>query len=218
MSIRTRRAICLISASTLALAGPLLGSGMTGASARGPAVLPSVEIVGETIVFTAAPGVDDDVIVGGTEDGTLEFFGVTGSSVTSTTCPSGSCDITGIEKVVVLLRDGADQVYADIPWYVPALPFEIHGGPGPDSIGGNAGYADTLLGQGGNDHIRGYSGADHIVGGLGRDVLSGNRGPDVLQSSDGMADLVRGGRGEDQATVDPLDVVTGLEEVVTTAP
>jgi Ca2+-binding RTX toxin-like protein len=91
-------------------------------------------------------------------------------------------------------------------------------GPGPDSIGGNAGYADTLLGQRGNDHIRGYSGADHIVGGLGRDVLSGNRGPDVLHSSDGMADLVRGGRGEDQATVDPLDVVTGVEEVVTTAP
>jgi Ca2+-binding RTX toxin-like protein len=201
---------------------------------------PTVEIIGSTIVFTAAPGVDDDVIIEGTEEGTLGFGGVTGSFTTSTSCPETECDITGITKLVMFLGDGDDTVYADIPWHIPALPFVIHGGSGDDSIGGNAGYADELYGEAGHDYIRGYSGADHIVGGKGNDTLRGarggddlrggaggdvirgggghdelrgDRGADTLFSVDGASDLVAGGPDRDTATVDDQDEVTGVERL-----
>lgn len=124
MNIRTRRALLLASASALVLAGPATG--------KGPA------------------GVDDDVIVGGTEDGTMEFFGVTGSGASSTTCPDASCD-----------RSTADRV--------PTRSEETPATPTPDA-------------------------------------------------RDRTPDLVRGGGGRDRATIDAVDEVIGVEEVVTGPP
>ncbi|GAA2146989.1 hypothetical protein GCM10009844_23730 [Nocardioides koreensis] len=177
------------------------------------AALPTVEIVGDAIVFTAAPGVDDGVIIFGAESGVLNFGGVTGSSFNTHTCTSNGCDITGIDRVVVRLRDGNDVVYADIPWHVPPLRFVIHGGPGNDSIGGNAGHDDRLFGGAGDDWIRGYSGGDLIHGGRGHDVLRGGKGLDLICSADGVADKVHGGLQFDTAYVDERDTVDGVEQL-----
>lgn len=214
-----------------ALAGVGIAQALVVPTATAAAKLPTVEIVGNAIVFTAAPGVDDGVIIFGAEDGVLGFGGVTGSSFTTHTCTSDGCDITGIDRVVVRLRDGNDDVYADIPWHVPPLRFAIHGGPGNDSIGGNARHDDRLVGGTGDDRIRGYSGgdlvlggpgddhlrgnagADEIHGGRGRDVLRGGTGPDLMFSADGVVDKVDGGRQLDTAYVDERDAVDGVEQV-----
>jgi Ca2+-binding RTX toxin-like protein len=226
---RTRLlAAALTSGVLLGSAGAALPVAASGAAAAQP----TVEIIGNNIVFTAAAGADDDVIILGTEDGTLGFGGVTGSGATSTSCPDAHCDITGIDRLVVYLRDGDDTVYADIPWHIPALPFVIHGGSGDDSIGGNAGYADKLYGEAGNDYIRGHSGADHILGGKGKDTLRGARGGDVIRggagqdelrgergadtlfSVDGSRDSVNGGPDRDTATVDDQDEVVAVERLL----
>lgn len=237
--------------STAALTGALVAvpalaalSGVPATAAPTPA---TAEIVGDTIVYTAAPGVDDDLIIGGDADGTMEFYGPSGAVVTSETCEeatpgSASCDTAGITRLVVYLLDGDDLVYADIPWNVPSLAFTIYGGPGNDSLGGNADRDDKLFGQGGDDYITGYSGndvirggpgddtlrgrvgrdylrgcdgADTLYGGDGMDTLVGDRGPDVFHTQDAFLDYVFGGPGHDTVDGDGpgVDMVTGAEDV-----
>lgn len=196
MSTRPVRALSLAGLGA-AVAAPALGAALLGSAASAAPQPATAELVGRTLVFTAAPGVDDDVIIGGTQDGTLEFFGVTGTGVDYLNCPSDGCDIVKVKKLVVYLRDGRDAAYADIPWNIPAVPFTIYGGPGRDAISGNAGFDDKLFGQGGDDWIKGYSGDDLLAGGRGDDQLRGNRGDDVVVGGPGN-DVGLGGKGADQ--------------------
>jgi Ca2+-binding RTX toxin-like protein len=68
------------------------------------------------------------------------------------------------------------------------------------------GFADLIIGNGGNnflrglggsDEVRGEGGNDTIHGGLGNDTVHGDAGNDQLQGNDGH-DSVRGGTGNDK--------------------
>ena len=246
MSTRPHHAFSTAALTGALVAAPALAA-LPGLPATAAPASATAEIVGDTIVYTAAPGVDDDLIILGAEDGSMEFGGVSGAVVTSDTCAeatpgNASCDTAGITRLVVYLLDGDDHVYADIPWHIPSLAFTIYGGPGNDSIGGNADHDDKLFGQGGDDSVTGYSGNDVIRGGPGDDTLRGgvgrdyvrgcdgadtlyggddmdtlvgDRGADSFHSRDGFLDYVYGGPGHDTVDGDgpDVDVVTGAEDV-----
>ena len=81
-----------------------------------------------------------------------------------------------------------------------------------DNLSGMGG-PDTLRGRAGNDVLRGGPADDRLFGGPGRDVLLGEQGNDNLSARDGERDTVNGGPGIDQAWVDRIDVVRGVEHV-----
>ena len=89
----------------------------------------------------------------------------------------------------------------------------IYGGARGDNIRGGQGN-DVLQGQAGGDVIRGASGHDRLFGGSGRDALRGGFGNDVIDSSDNTKDGVRGGAGADTCFVDPVDTVTGCDQII----
>jgi Ca2+-binding RTX toxin-like protein len=93
----------------------------------------------------------------------------------------------------------------------------LHGGPGDDFIAGGDGH-DEIFGEQGSDKLRGEGGPDILVGddasGQPRqDVLTGGAGGDTLLARDGKRDLVHGGPGSDNARVDAVDVVDGVEHI-----
>lgn len=91
---------------------------------------------------------------------------------------------------------------------------QIHGGAGADTIvGGKRG--DLLIGGAGDDVIRGGDGRDELIGGLGYDRLLGGDHNDIIHAQGGDADFIDCGDGADDAAyVDPVDVVTGCEQVI----
>jgi RTX calcium-binding nonapeptide repeat (4 copies)/Putative metal-binding motif len=112
-----------------------------------------------------------------------------------------------------------------------AMPADISGGPGIDTIvGGTA--ADNLLGDEDNDSLSGRQGNDGLSGGAGDDQLDGGDGDDQL-NGDAGADTINGGDGDDtvpardgaqdridcgpgandKATVDTNDLVANCEQV-----
>lgn len=89
----------------------------------------------------------------------------------------------------------------------------IVGGSGDDVLIGGPGD-DILLGGRGRDRHLGEGGRDSLVGGPDRDVLSGGEDHDVLLARDGERDVVYGGPGSDQATVDRgLDILSSIFKV-----
>jgi Ca2+-binding RTX toxin-like protein len=115
---------------------------------------------------------------------------------------------------------------------------KIRGLGGPDSVYGN-GAGDRLFGGTGGDEVRGGSGKDYMKGGSGcdrlwgkigydtlvdesggcsgvrslKDQLLGGSGDDTIRAQDGKEDIISGGPGSDTAYVDPVDTVTGVEDV-----
>ncbi len=80
---------------------------------------------------------------------------------------------------------------------------ELRGGGGDDCVNAGPG-ADFAGGGGGNDRVR---------GGPGKDRLTGGAGDDVIRASDKARDLIRCGRGDDEAIANRRDKVKGCEEV-----
>lgn len=81
---------------------------------------------------------------------------------------------------------------------------KLRGGPGADSLSGDAAF-DDIHGNQGNDIAHGWEGDDWVVGGqdddvlygdTGHDIVLGNLGVDALDGGDGN-DLIRGGQGND---------------------
>ena len=64
-----------------------------------------------------------------------------------------------------------------------------------------------VLGTRKNDCLRGGEGSDQLWGYKGRDSLDGRGGNDSLHAKDNEADYVNGGRGRNQAWVDPKDEI-----------
>ncbi len=90
-------------------------------------------------------------------------------------------------------------------------PDTLTGDDGPNTLVGGAGR-DTLSGLGGNDVVLGGDNRDVIDGGTGADQLLGEGGDDSLSAFDNEADVVNCGESlDDDAQVDPVDVVSGCE-------
>jgi hypothetical protein len=94
----------------------------------------------------------------------------------------------------------------------------VHVLTGRDCLFGQRG-PDRLFGDEGQDLVVGGRGRDRVNGGPGRDRLKSGTGSDVIRAQDGERDLVRCGRGDDFAQVDPkLDRVRGCELLATASP
>jgi Ca2+-binding RTX toxin-like protein len=114
-----------------------------------------------------------------------------------------SCDAPGITLVVVTLGDGTDGVTNST-----ALPAQVFGGDGTDTVRGGSGNEqleggpgpDDINGGGGNDLVLGATlqdpgagaDSDQLAGGPGDDRLVGGGGADMLQGGDGADDLSGG--------------------------
>jgi Ca2+-binding RTX toxin-like protein len=88
----------------------------------------------------------------------------------------------------------------------------VSGDRGGDRLFGGRGR-DLFRGGRGNDVLTGGPGPDNLVGEGGHDVLRGGTGGDFLHARDRARDHVYGGDGADQAVVDAVDLVHGVEEV-----
>ncbi|MCG3178570.1 MAG: hypothetical protein BIFFINMI_00898 [Phycisphaerae bacterium] len=107
-----------------------------------------------------------------------------------------------------------------------ALPVEIHGGAGSDTLRGGAGVnslygelgndhlygggsADTLDGGAGNDDLHGGGGADRLIGGTGNDQLFGQGGDDTYLFADGWGvDQITETRDDGQHDAIDMSAVT----------
>lgn len=105
------------------------------------------------------------------------------------------------------LRDRADRVRED------GVGLSLSGfGPLPKAM------KTVLNGGNGNDRVVGHGGPDDITGAGGADALIALAGSDVVRSADGIADTVNCGPGQDKATADNKDDLTGCEDVVISRP
>src|SRR5688572_12958649 len=86
----------------------------------------------------------------------------------------------------------------------------IRGEIGDDEISGGA-WGDFLDGGPGNDFLFGGGFPDQLTGGFGQDTLVGSTGDDVLLAVDNEIDELFGDAGNDTATRDEDDVLSGIE-------
>jgi hypothetical protein len=161
----------------------------------------TASVVGSTLTFVAAPGESNSV-------GIAYDAAIGGYKITDSTAPvTGGrgcgaidheidCEDTGIQIIVINLRDGDDRWFGGDIKVVPS----VDGGAGNDDLGGigflNGGDGDdtvkaldsggVLDGGAGNDTLVGGEGDDVIDGGAGDDLLIGNAGVDVLTGGSGL--------------------------------
>ena len=202
MRTRTARVLSVAALSSATLVVPFLGA--AGASTAATATAGTVVVKGDTIIFTAADGAANHLTIADDKNGHIALFEGPPdlNPITSSDCKQDGprevdCNAQFVNRIVLHLGDRDDDVFTDIPWWMPSASYTIYGGRGDDTIGGNGGgYGDRLFGQAGNDRLRGYSGQDRLVGGPGDDELIGSGGDDVLRGG-ADADFARGSKGSD---------------------
>ncbi len=131
---------------------------------------------------------------------------------------SGDDTITGGQgRDLIFAADGSDAIFGegghDEIGAGDDADLRVFGGPGDDLIEGGAG-SDRLRGERGSDKLRGQGGNDLLVGHTRKDVLIGAGGRDTLIANDGVRDVVKGGPARDEAKVDDVDEVTGVETLL----
>ena len=136
-----------------------------------------------------------------------------------------SCSLQNIQKTRFDLGGGNDTLGVST-----AVPVEIHGGPGIDTISlsspvtGNTifgegegdiiqiTFAATIDGGPGADRITGSNDVDDITGGSGRDVIRGWKGNDTIRVRDGEFDDVNcNDNKQDRISADSIDLVKNCE-------
>ncbi|MDO8185571.1 hypothetical protein Q5424_02370 [Conexibacter sp. JD483] len=182
------------------------------AAASAPAAQLSVE--GGTLVYRAAPGEANAVIVRSEDPGELRFTDSSAIAFPAGVCRRADWDDATVARclfagpVRIETGDGGDRVslFNDLP---AAQAFVVDGGAGDDRLSVDAGGpAATLLGGDGNDELSGGTGDDVLDGGAGNDTLAGGFGRDTLRGGDGddsllgdalkpFADTIDGGAGRD---------------------
>jgi hypothetical protein len=100
----------------------------------------------------------------------------------------------------------------------PLTGYRAELGPGDDVLDFARAWAayglnGSIAGGPGADTITGGPRSETIDGGLGADTLSGGDGDDTILARDGAVDTIDCGAGNDHATVDAGDLVTGCEAV-----
>lgn len=139
-----------------------------------------------------------------------------------------SVEVIETTRVATLVA-GADPVEFSAT-NTPAGGSTLIGSPGPDRLRSGA-YDDRIDGGAGADAIAAGAGDDTITGGPGPDTIladggvicdfvacsSSGQGNDTIHARDGERDSIDCGPGTDVAYVDPVDVTSGCETVVTGA-
>ena len=171
---------------------------------------------GGTLTITAADGEENDLTLGGEEDGRVSISDATISSFPDDRCfqldPQYAIHCLVPERIVAEVGDMRDRV--TVNHMVPGNPqVEIRGGDGDDdlkAIDGNTRL--TLDGGSGKDVLRSEGGGDVLLGGPDRDELIGGAGADHLEGGDGddtltgdvcetpAPDVLDGGAGFDTLT------------------
>ena len=86
----------------------------------------------------------------------------------------------------------------------------VYGGAGNDHLSTTSGKAVRFFGFEGNDTLIGSLGNDLLEGGRGNDSMLGNGGGDYFVATDGAADVLNGGSGNDTAESDDIDTLTEI--------
>jgi Ca2+-binding RTX toxin-like protein len=183
-------------------------------------------IVGDRGTDTMNGGAGDDTLVWNNGDGTdvvngdegrddVEVNGAPAAGDVFTVQPAGarikfertnlvpfSIDIGSSETMHANGLGGDDAISVG---EVGSYSVTASGGPGNDTLTGG-GSSETFLGGSGNDTI---------APGGGLDFVSADDGDDQVNVRDNMADLARGGDGNDSAIADTaeLDILDGFEAV-----
>lgn len=174
-------------------------------------------IFGEAGHDTLEGGLRDDTLRGGADNDTLiPFSDPLGDDSVFGEAGVDTVDYSSETKNLVLLikTDGnepedvvTDDIFGDVE--------VVRCGPGNDSVSCFLETAISIFGGAGNDTLSGGTGNDFIDGGAGTDQLIGVGGNDrfVLGAVDGLADIVKGGRGTDSiidSDTDPADVLQSV--------
>jgi Ca2+-binding RTX toxin-like protein len=181
-----------------------------------PAGASSIAYSGDTLVFSAAPGERNFVVVDG-DDQQVTFTDDNPISFPADRCHQDDPEYpvacaTPAAHVRIDLGDGDDN--GSFGFSIPTdRTFEIDGGPGADLLTGprNGIGAATLDGGDGNDDLRSEESADTLLGGAGDDKLSGGTGADALHGGDGNDELRDDDGGSPSADV--LDGGPGLDKL-----
>src|SRR5688500_20171706 len=83
----------------------------------------------------------------------------------------------------------------------------VYGGSGNDTMSTTSGKAVRFFGFEGNDTLIGSLGNDLLEGGRGNDSMVGNGGDDYFVATDGAADTLNGGSGNDTAESEDIDTL-----------
>ena len=184
------------------------------------------------------------MVTSGTSGGGNEVFDygntlVAGDGCTQVAPDEAYCGTTSPNppNYVVYLGDGTDRFRGPGVWGTPpsGFAFEVHGGPGDDTITGSLRddllygedgndtidgnqHNDTIYGGPGNDNLQGGDENDTIDGGPGSDAIAGDctnafcaAGSDTITARDGERDTITCGTGvpggADSVIADRIDVV-----------
>jgi len=143
---------------------------------------------GGSLVFAAAPGEANNLVVSGVDKYSFTDLGATPTAGSGCTMVGTrvTCDGAGVTEITIQLSDGDDQASAHL-----RVPVSIDGGDGNDAL--KAGLADDLIAGGnGNDTLDGFGGADRYVGGAGDDTINTvGGGTDTLDCTGGGTDRVQ---------------------------
>src|SRR3954452_7498525 len=125
---------------------------------------------GDLITVTAAPGEANYISVGAphsTVDVSDTGAGLTaGDGCVQVSEAAATCGPKDSPRVSVDLGDGNDTLLGQN--YPQVGAFEVHGGPGDDTIAGSI-VGDRLYGDGDNDSVEGRDGNDLVSGDDGND-------------------------------------------------
>jgi hypothetical protein len=216
----------------IALGLALLGCLLVPAVALG-ILQPVVSVSGTTLNYSGWEA-NDDVVISPADDGiTSVTVASTGGAPLQAYAPgcSGAGTATCTTPSTPTISANLDTGTNDRLVVLGAMPAEVSGGPGMDTIEGGT-VADNLSGDEDNDALTGNQGNDTLSGGPGDDQLSGGDGDDQL-NGDAGADTINGGDGDDtvpardgaqdridcgpgtndRATVDTQDLVSNCEVV-----
>lgn len=171
----------------------LLGLGLACALLAAPssALAATAGVQGGTLVYAAAPGETNSVII------EPALFGLGAASIQDSApltpgpgCEAVSatkvdCQTAGVTAAQFSLGDGADNFALS----TLTLPIVVRGGPGNDTIAAGNGPA-VISGDDGNDTINGSDGDDRLFGGNGDDTIHGQPGNDRIDGGAGNDTLL----------------------------
>lgn len=189
----------------------LLGLGLACALLAAPssALAATAGVQGGTLVYAAAPGEANSVMV------EPALFGLGEASIQDSApltpgpgCEAISatkvdCRLAGVTAAQFSLGDGADNFTLS----TLSMPVAVSGGAGNDTLAaGNA--AAVIAGDDGDDTINGSDGDDRLSGGNGNDTIHGQPGADRIDGGAGN-DTIMGDRPVSGTAPTGDDVIAG---------